>query len=246
MGKEQRGIKTVEVAGKVLQSVVSQAEPLSLSQIAEFCEMSPSQVYTYLVSLSRIGLIKRNIVTQNFEPGFLSLRLGIESALNDPRISKVFSPLDDFCKIEQQNSFVSVWSEHGPVVIRYREWSELLDISFNIGSYLSLTQTSTGILYSAFMPEDIVSGVISNSKFTDESTDIFHSREYRSRINEIRKKGFSKLTGTPTPSISSIAIPVFDRNGKILYSITIFNKTESLSNSAKDRIARRVSEIISV
>lgn len=246
MEKEQRGIKTVEVAGNVLQAFVSHPQPLSLTELAEICEISPSQAYTYLVSLSRIGLVKRNLVTQDFEPGFLSIRLGIQSALNDPRIHKILSPLDDFCKIEQQNAFITVWSRHGPCVVRYREWSEALDISFNIGSYLSLSQTSTGLLFSAFMPTNIVEEVIRESRFMDENIETFRSRGVQARLTEIRNKKVSRLTGVPTPSVSTLAVPIFDTDGKLIYSITIFNKTENLSNPTKDRIARKILELSNV
>jgi DNA-binding IclR family transcriptional regulator len=39
--------------------------------------MPPAQVFTYLVSLSRMGLVKRDPISGDYEPGPLALRLGL-------------------------------------------------------------------------------------------------------------------------------------------------------------------------
>lgn len=242
--KEQRGIKTVEVAGRVLQAIANQSKSLSLSELAAACDLPASQVYTYLVSLDRIGLTKRDLITQNFEPGHLSLRMGIDASLSNPHINKVFAPLDRLCEIEKMNCFICVWSNNGPVVIRYREWAEVMDISFTLGSFLSLSHTSTGMLFAAYLQPSKVDNLIKNSKFTDESWSKVQSREYQSALVDIRKRGISKLVGTPTPSVTSVAVPAFGHDGSLLYSVTVFNKVDALSNSNKERIAKKILEIV--
>lgn len=75
--KKQRGIQSVEVGGRLLQALARQREPLGLTELAGEAQLSSAQAHTYLVSLTRLGLVKRDALTGNYEPGPLSLRLGL-------------------------------------------------------------------------------------------------------------------------------------------------------------------------
>lgn len=59
-GKTQRGIQSVEVGGRVLLALAQARNPLALSDLATAAQIAPGQAHAYLVSLSRLGLIKRD------------------------------------------------------------------------------------------------------------------------------------------------------------------------------------------
>ena len=86
MKSEQRGIQSVEVAGHILRMMVEQSAPMSLTEIAERVDSAPAQIFSYLVSLERTGMLKRDPVTQKYEPGSLSLRLGINALYAAPNV----------------------------------------------------------------------------------------------------------------------------------------------------------------
>ena len=59
------------------------AKPLGLSELAAAADLSTAQAHTYLVSLTRLALVKRDAITGNYEPP-LSLRLGLMSIERQP------------------------------------------------------------------------------------------------------------------------------------------------------------------
>jgi hypothetical protein len=83
-GKTQRGIQSVEVGGRVLLALAQARSPLALSDLATAAQIAPGQAHAYLVSLSRLGLIKRDELSGRYEPGPLSLRLGLMHLENQP------------------------------------------------------------------------------------------------------------------------------------------------------------------
>lgn len=69
MKSESRGIQSVEIAGQILRVLVDHSRPLTLSEIAERAGTTSAQIHNYLVSMTRVGLLKRDPQSQKFEPG---------------------------------------------------------------------------------------------------------------------------------------------------------------------------------
>ncbi|MBC8831282.1 helix-turn-helix domain-containing protein, partial [Escherichia coli] len=74
----------VEVGGWLLDALARRRKPLGLSELAAAADLSTAQAHTYLVSLTRLALVKRDALTGNYEPGPLSLRLGLMSIERQP------------------------------------------------------------------------------------------------------------------------------------------------------------------
>lgn len=240
MKSPQRGVQSVEMAGQILRVIVDQARPLSLKEIADLVETPPSQVYTYLVSLTRVGLLKRNDFTQAFEPGQLSFRLGVSALYRLPKVSEAIPVVNEIGRRLEVNVFVAVWSRHGPIVVHYAEHGAFLSIGFRLGTVLSLTRTATGRLFSAYQPVDLSEAVIRNQTFTRDSLEMFQSKAFKDDLIEIRKKGTSVAQGYPTPSVSTISVPVLDQDGRILLAMTAFSGAASFDSS---RIAGVAAEL---
>lgn len=61
--KAQRGVQSVEVSGRLLDALARQRAPLGLSELAAASSLSTAQAHTYLVSLTRLALVKRDAIT---------------------------------------------------------------------------------------------------------------------------------------------------------------------------------------
>ncbi|MEH6412487.1 IclR family transcriptional regulator [Pseudomonas sp. NPDC089395] len=227
MKSSQRGVQSVEMAGLILRTIVEQSRPLSLKEIADLVETPPSQVYTYLVSLTRVGLLKRNDYTQAFEPGQLSFRLGVSALYRLPKVSEAIPIVNEIGRRLEVNVFVAVWSRHGPIVVHYAEHGTVLSIGFRLGTVLSLTRTATGRLFAAYQPQELSASVIENQTFTRDSLETFQSEEFKEVLDEIRSAGRSVAQGYPTPSVSTISIPVFNDAGCLLLTMTAFSAAAS-------------------
>ncbi|WP_104492138.1 IclR family transcriptional regulator [Acinetobacter indicus] len=226
MTNHQRGIQTVEFSGEILRLVCSSKKALSLSEIAEALDMAPGSAYKYLISLLRTGLLRRNETTLEFEAGPLSLRLGLAKINHDVLLIKAREALSKIAEKYEVNVFASMWSNsNGPTVVFYKEFAGFLDTGFRLGINLSLTRTATGRLFSAFEKYENNSD---HKLCLLEEQQIFEP-ELLLEIDKIRKQGFSILIGTPTPGLSSCAIPVLNRNNEIFMALTAFSHQNKLN-----------------
>ena len=91
--KTQRGIQSVEVAGRLLQALAAARQPLPLVALAAAAELSSAQAHTYLVSLLRLGLIKRTPGDGHYESGPLALRLGMARLAQEPALAPGAKPV---------------------------------------------------------------------------------------------------------------------------------------------------------
>ena len=77
MGDEgRRGIKSVEVAGQILDHLARAQTPVALRELAAAGRMSPGKVHRYLASFVASGLARQDPDTRQYALGPLAMRLG--------------------------------------------------------------------------------------------------------------------------------------------------------------------------
>ena len=228
MSSHQRGIQTVESAGEILQLVCSSPKALSLSEIAETMQLAPGSAYKYLVSLLRTGLLKRNPSTLEFEAGPLSLRMGLAKIKYDSTLIQARQALTELAEKYQLNVFASMWSKiNGPTVMFYKETGGFFHIGFRLGIRLSLHRTASGRVFAAYQDQQALDEYGQHIGESDYAA--LHQPEFQGTLKQIRIQGYSSLVGTPTPGITTYAVPVFDTTGKFFMAITAFYKSEEIN-----------------
>ena len=236
---QQRGIQTVDLSGEILNLICHSEKPLSLSEIAEILGLSPGSAYKYLVSLQRTGLLKRNESTLEFEAGSLSLRLGIAKINHSEVIVQSRYLLTKIAERHEVNVFSSLWSDlNGPTVVFYKEFAGFFNLGFRLGNKMTLS-TATGRLFAAYKSVHAEESLSLQKAFQQDQKKLL-DLDFQRDLADICALGYSELIDTPTPGISSYAIPVFNSAGKISFAITAFAKTQSLSPVKIQQILREL------
>ncbi len=228
MAGQQRGIQTVELSGEILNLICRSKKSLSLSEIAETLGLAPGSAYKYLISLQRTGLLKRNESTLEFEAGALSLRLGIAKISQNEVVAQSRHLLTQIAEKHEVNVFTSLWSDlNGPTVVFYKEFAGFFNLGFRLGNKMALS-TATGRLFAAYKSVHAEENLLLQKAFLPEQEQ-FLDPVFQRDLADIRALGYSALIDTPTPGISSYAVPVFNSAGQISFAITAFAKTQYLS-----------------
>ncbi|WP_029226686.1 IclR family transcriptional regulator, partial [Burkholderia ubonensis] len=148
--KAQRGIQSVEVGGRLLDALARRRKPLGLSELAAAAELSTAQAHTYLVSLTRLALVKRDAITGNYEPGPLSLRLGLMSIERQPAYRAALPHAARLAESVGLSVALSVPGALGPTIVRIEHGGYPLHVNLHVGSVMSLDTTATGRVFRAF------------------------------------------------------------------------------------------------
>ncbi|BAN25273.1 transcriptional regulator IclR family [Caballeronia insecticola] len=218
--KKQRGIQSVEVGARLLDALAARREPLALSTLADAAELSTAQAHTYLVSLTRLGLVKRDALTGNYEPGPLSLRLGLLNLEHQPAYRAAAPRVAALALATGMSVAVSVAGPQGPTVVRYERGGYPLHVNLHVGTVMSLSTTSTGRIFRAFDDPARVAAMLAHQAENERD-----APETAARIGEIRARGIERSVDAPSPGVSSMSVPVFDGAQRMQLALTAIGPT---------------------
>ncbi|MGV2289792.1 IclR family transcriptional regulator [Trinickia sp. YCB016] len=238
--KAQRGVQSAEVGGRLLHALARAREPLALTDLAESAELSPAQAHTYLVSLTRLGLIKRDELSGRYEPGPLSLRLGLLHLEHQPVYRAAIPHAAALAEAIGHTVAICIAGPQGPTIVRYERSGFPLHVNLHVGTVMSLTKTATGRVFCAFLPAERVQAMWATQ--TKQALDAFASAEeqraFEATLGEIRQRGIDRAVDTPSPGVSSLSVPVLDANGELGAALTVIGSSGAIDVGFDGAIAR--------
>ncbi|TKC87831.1 IclR family transcriptional regulator [Trinickia terrae] len=247
--KAQRGVQSTEVGGRLLHALARAREPLALTDLAESAELAPAQAHTYLVSLTRLGLIKRDELSGRYEPGPLSLRLGLLHLEHQSAYRAAVPHATALAEALGCSVAICIAGPHGPTIVRYEHAGFPLHMNLHVGTVMSLTKTATGRVFCAFLPAERVQAMWATQ--ATRTLDAFASADERdafeATLAAIRKRGIERAVDTPSPGISSLSVPVLDAHGELGAALTVIGSSGAIDvgfNGAVARALRAASEAI--
>ncbi|SAL04668.1 IclR family transcriptional regulator [Caballeronia arationis] len=240
--KEQRGIQSMEVGGRFLQYLADAGEPVTLADLSARSGIPTNQVFTYMVSLLRTGLVKRDPVTSKYEPGPLSLRLGLHALRLVPAVRKAMEPALQLATRTEQSVLLATWGDLGPTVLQSIEPAASLHAGVHVGTVMSLAHSTTGRVFAAYKEaefEDRLKADLGSQRPEGEN---ITQAQFRDILADIRKRGLARGEGMPIPGINSISAPVFDSNKEIVLVLTLFGVAGNFDVSWKGTLASSLLE----
>ncbi|WP_431228399.1 IclR family transcriptional regulator [Burkholderia contaminans] len=231
--KAQRGIQSVEVGGRLLDALARRRKPLGLSELAAAADLSTAQAHTYLVSLTRLALVKRDAITGNYEPGPLSLRLGLMSIERQPAYRAALPHAARLAEAVGLSVAVSVPGVLGPTIVRIEHGGYPLHVNLHVGSVMSLGTTATGRVFRAFgdpaqLDAMAASQAGAGATLAGAEQPAPDAGVPQAELDAIRARGIERGVDLPSPGVSAMCVPVFDAHGTLQLALTVIGSTGSI------------------
>ncbi|MBV1867083.1 MAG: IclR family transcriptional regulator [Marinosulfonomonas sp.] len=220
------GIQSVEIGMEVLSTLARQSTPQSLSAMAVACGMSRTKVYRYLSSLVRTGFVERELGTGYYRLSGGSVQLGVAALANVDFIRIASELLASICDDLQECVILTIWSDRGPVIVRWEEPARQIAMNLKLGSTMPLLNSATGHVFGAYMPPEatdfIVREELKNKRNTKlgAKTGVETFAQARTLFADVAKKGFGQAEGSMLYSIHAFARPVFEFDGGLAGTIS--------------------------
>lgn len=230
--KASRGVQSVEVTGKLLD-VLSRRGGIALAELATSSGIAPAQVHTYLVSLTRLGLVKRDAVLGDYEPGPLALNLALQYLEHQPAYRAALEEVPSLAERSGCCIAICAAGPHGPTIVHYAHARAPLHVNLHVGSVMSLTATSTGRVFSAFLNKAQRRAMQPAAQHEREAGEIFE-RE----LECIRARRIERSIDAPTPSISSMSVPILDAKGSLQLTLTAIGPSSAIDVEWDGKVAQ--------
>jgi DNA-binding IclR family transcriptional regulator len=236
-GDERRGIKAVEIAGRILDVLASASAPVALRDLAAAGRMSPGKVHRYLVGFLASGLARQDPDTRRYALGPLAMRLGL-AALHS------YEPLRDAVALQRElrnrldeTLILSVWGAQGPTVVHVEESSQPIIMTMRVGAVLPMLATATGLVFAAFLPPHFTAPLIEAERTAEDGPNVFarDPAAIERLIAKVRERGYAYNQGRLMPGVGAAAFPLIDRAATLVAVLAVMGRDEQLNprDSAK-------------
>jgi len=238
--RQQRGIQSLDSTGELLAALVAADRPLSLRDLAAAADMPAAKAFPHLVSLLKIGLLARD-ANGCYEAGPLALELGLIGLQRLSPTREAEAEITELAVSTDMSVAMAVLGPLGPTVVRLEESSRPQHVSLRVGTVMSLVNTAIGRVFSAFIADDVRSGLLTQDslRLAGASPDLAPlENHYAQRLAQIRAQGIDHALNKPVPGINTLAAPVFDHTGNICLVIALMGPAGSFDSELDGAPAR--------
>jgi DNA-binding IclR family transcriptional regulator len=244
---DRQGIQSVEIAMTVVSVLEEGQGPMSLTQIASASGMTPSKTHRYLVSLGRVGLISQSPSSGMYDLGASARRIGMEALRRMDEVGLASDFLPGLRDRTTHAVNLSVWGDHGPVIVRWDYGSHALPITIRIGAIMPLATSSVGQVFLAHLSGALTEPVL-RGDFEPDSDQFSLSETELEQIKEaVLRDGFALTTNAMIPGVTSLAAPVIATSTPlplvVAVALPVRNASPAVIDSVADELLRTTAEM---
>jgi DNA-binding IclR family transcriptional regulator len=241
MEKGRRGIQSIEIGSSLLLQLARHVRPMPLKDLAKAADMTAGKAHPYMVSFMKVGFV---IQTEagHYELGPLALQLGLSKLQRMDPVKEASQVIEALAQETGQSVAVAVWGNLGPTIVRLEEPVQPMHVNLRTGTVMSLTNTATGRLFSAYMPSKVIEKLLANQPARSAEgvlgAQSVQTEGYEAALAEVRKHGISRTLGQPIPGIDALCAPVFDFSGHIVLGLLVMGPSATFDSDWGGSVAK--------
>jgi DNA-binding IclR family transcriptional regulator len=166
-----------------------------------------------------MGYVEQDPQTTRYRLGPMALRLGFAAMTTVDAIRVARPIMHEICQKLNHTIVLAVWNNGAPTIALKEAAPGPIVIVATEGSTMTLLRSAIGRAFGAWLPqaktERLLTEELAQLRADPQPGMPRNIREANELFQEIRKRGLSRLTGQLSPTLHSLAAPVFDSNGTI-------------------------------
>ena len=235
---EKEKIKSIEKALDLLELLPNNKE-IGITEISKELHMGISTVHRILNTLKSRGYIIQNKQRSKYALGIQLFVLGckVQNAMN--LIESVTPFLHKLSQYTKESINFAILEGREVVCLSKIESSEVLRTDIKIGARLPAHCTAVGKALLAFLPErefTILYGKANKKLSTSTPNSISSLIELKKRLKKIKKDGYSTDEEELNIGINCFAVPILNKDGKSVASISITGPSSRFTLSEKEKL----------
>jgi len=243
----RRRIKSVAVTARVLDALARSREPLSLTQLAQAAQISPSRAHAYVTGMIAAALIEQSSAYGRYALGPLARIVGTAAVIRHDPIAVVDQAASALHEETQLTVAIAVWHSTGPTIVRWIRGYHPLPLQISVGSTVPPTTTALGRVFLTHLPEKITAPIASRELAALASSDPVNSTtslDIASIIARTRQAGFAQVRGTLLPDMCAIAAPIFEERNRVLAVLALIGRQRFSDTGGETKMTRVLLRII--
>lgn len=237
----QRGINSVEIAGRILAALIDMPRPVRLTDLAHQVGLPSAKLHRYLTSLRRTGLVGQD-ASGRYDFGLLARRIAAKYAAAQA-VDVALPFARELSAKLSETVMVAELGPDGPVSMRHAVPDLPVSILPRMGSVHSLTGSATGRVFAAWLPEGEREALLARElKALPPKRREAERRRFERTLDEVRRRGVGFSQGERIPGINAISAPVFDAAGRVVLAITVIGNAATFTPAVDASVERSLKE----
>jgi DNA-binding IclR family transcriptional regulator len=228
---ERRGVKAVEVAGRILDVLAGFEGPIGLREAAEAGHMSPGKAHRYLASFVASGLARQDPDTKRYALGPLAMQIGLAALNSHQPLRDAIALQRDLRNRLDETLVLSVWGAQGPTVVHVDESSQPIVMTMRVGAVLPMLSTATGLVFAAYLPRHFTEPLVA-AAFAETDRQKLFARDrdaLEQLLDQVRTQRFAYNEGHLMQGVNAAAFPLIDRSSALVAVMAVMGRDEKLN-----------------
>lgn len=236
-------MQTIDRTVEILQTISSVPSGLNLTQIADRLRLPKTTVYRMLQALVRHDFLRKDALTKSYRLGPALLMLGADS-LNQWDLRSVALPyLQHLAQITNETACLAALYKDTAVCLETIESHRSVSFWLRVGREMEFHCAAAGKAILAFQSEEQIDRILRQKpllSYTPHTlTDVNSLKEH---FQAIRRQGYASCESELEIGVDAVAMPIMQRDGKVIGSVAIIAPAERLSAEAREHILYHLSE----
>lgn len=205
----------------VIQAFSDEFPALTLSEVAQRTGLTRASARRYLHTLETLGFAERGANrTFVLSPKVLTLGHAYLTSMPmwrfaEPVLEQLVEQLGETCSLSMLDDVDVIYVLRIPV-------RRILDRISTVGSRLPAYCTSMGRLLLAALSDRELDHYLETTTripYTDKT--LVHADDLRAHLEQVRRLGYAWVSGEVAEHISGLAVPVYDKNARVIAALTV-------------------------
>lgn len=234
-------VQSLDRALVVLKTVAA-GGGLSLTEIAERAEQSPSTAYRLLLTLEKHDIVEFDEQAQLWHTGIEAFRIGSSFLGRTPLVEQARPVMQRLMAATGETANLAIIDRDEVVFVAQVETHEPIRAFFRPGTRGPVHASGIGKALLAFLPEDKAAALIDRRRldaFTPGT--ITDPQALRSELRRTRERGWSVDDEERTLGMRCIASAIFDQFGDAIAGVSLSGPTVRVGAGRDEEFGRLVS-----
>jgi DNA-binding IclR family transcriptional regulator len=232
--KKGTTIQSLQIGMSIIDLIAKQGKPLKFSEVQELTQITKSNLYKYMNTFTQLGILYRDKENGSYTLGSKLIEYGMAAVDKENVLDRIAPYLQEINEKSSSTVLYSSWIQTGPMVIREVNTNRGFNIGAQMGTFLPIL-SATGKIFASFMDEQTIRGWKEGElkKLSSET-----KRNLEEECILIRDKEIAFAREPLVTSISSVALPVFNYERKLLGAVTIVGFSELIPQNEEAELSQ--------
>jgi IclR family transcriptional regulator, KDG regulon repressor len=239
---DRYSMRLVDKVFDILEAFDPNNRELTLQEIVDRTGQTKSGAYRILANLTRRGMLERDALTRRFRVGTKLYSLGSLASLDVRRLA--FPYLESLRDEFGWTANLSVRDGLSTVLVEVLDGARPFQMSATIGTREPLYCTASGKCLLAFAPAADRERLVADIDFVPHTPNTLTTpAALLAELAQVRERSFALDRGEYGPHGRCVAVPLFDRRGRVCAALSLSGPEAILSREQLTPLAERMKTV---